>query len=146
MIDSWIDLMVDALKKMECESGALTVPNILRDNKFPESISTVPTALIYAGPVSVKYPQGGPNYDVWQGEVHFHLTKSTKKSEYPMIYRYYKRIRDVFEANVQLSEHVVLKLRAENGSSISEPSVLQYGSEAPHFGLVAYWTASERYS
>jgi len=144
-ISDWIDELV----KVAGSIDGMKAPRVFARDEFPDAIVKYPIALTFVENVSMFYPDSGPNQDVWVGSTEFHLVGDTSKKNYPRIMRYYELIRNAFTAKRLLLDvagrSVLLKLQAENGPSI-EMVVLQYGSEAPHLGLVAHWRVWERYS
>lgn len=145
-VEDWIDELVGVTRSIP---GVQAAPLVFKKDEFPESLSVFPTALTFVEEVAMLYPDGGPNQDAWSGTTEFHLVSDTSKRNLPKIMSYFKKIRTAFTANRLLLDvpgrSVFMKLRAENGPSI-EVAVLQYGSEAPHLGLVVHWRVWERFS
>ena len=140
-VENWIDLLVDMVRTIDKK---LYVPYLYKDHGFPSAITKVPCALVFPEEVAMDYPDGGPDFDTWQGIIEFHLFLDVSKSHMPDITRYYTLIRTAFKANKHLNDHVHIRLRYEGGASIEVAELRYGGSDEPHLGLVAHWIARER--
>lgn len=146
-IVDWIDALTKVFEvTAHGNRGKVRSFRLFERDEFPESIDPAdfPVALSYPTQVRTEYSQGGPKKDYWMGQTELHLFPDAKKSNLPELLRYFARIRDAAAENMLLSGAVHLfLLRNDGGASIQGPLVLQYGDEAPHHGLMVYWTVVE---
>lgn len=149
MIENWIDALA-AIWEITAHGnkGLVYSYRCYKRKEFPESIEPAkfPVALSYPIQVNNVYSSGGMKIDTWTGITEFHLFPDVKKSNLPDLLPYFARIRSAAGANMHLSGAVSqFVLRSAGGSaSIQGPAVLQYGDEAPHYGLIAHWIVEEK--
>jgi len=144
-IETWIDLIVDRWRTIEDPRGGnLRAYYVFKQEEFPEAITEYPCALTYVTDLSGDYSAGGSR-EHWNGTTEFHLVSDVGKHHYPYIMRWFALIRNAVLGSVSLGGSVSHFMpQVEGGPFIQGPVVLQYGSDAPHLGLVANWIVKEQ--
>jgi hypothetical protein len=119
---------------------------VYEKNEFPESIESTPCAITYTQGNNMQIMAGGGK-SIWHGVTEFHLSENVDKDQFPYIMLFFARIRTAAAANMKLGGLVDhLALRGDITPNVQGPVVLQYGSEAPHHGIVVYWEVKENES
>jgi hypothetical protein len=144
-VTDWLDEISRLFEVSDGRGGTLKTYKAFEKSEFPEALS-IPCVLTYAVSVTNEYSQGGPCIDAWDGVCEFHLTEDTSKAKYPYIMQFFARIRDASASDIQLGGRVSWFLLRTDQPSIVGPVVMQYGSEAPHLGLMVYWQVKESVS
>jgi len=149
-VEKWIDTL-NAVWAFEYGRGQVVrTPKCSTKNEFPEALPDLtkgPIALSW--PIAVKATYGAasssiPTILIWRGETELHLTPDVKKTNMAFCLPFFGRILYAAKTNITLGglvEHFVLK-DAEN----MQLSVLQYGSEAPHHGIIIRWSVKQNLS
>lgn len=143
MITDWVDKVAEVWGTIDNgKGGSLKSYKIFSRAEFPEALSEFPCVLtVVTRANKVQYSAGGPCIGVYDGVSEFHLAKNRSKSNYPFVLTYFEKIIVAAAANLQLGgavEHFLLA----NSNPITM-SVLQYGSEDAHLGLVVTWQVKE---
>lgn len=146
-IENWIDDLTKVWGNVESgKDSTVKSYSVFGKTNMPEDITVFPCAITTAfelSPVTAK----AKSHDLWRGITEFHLVEDTSKKHYPTILRYFDRIREAAAANLQLGGLVANFLIDEvNAPGILGPAVLQWGSEAPHLGLIVNWIVKENRS
>lgn len=150
-IEKWIDAL-NAVWAFEYGRGQVVrAPSCATKNDFPESLPDLadkgPIALSW--PLTVKPTYGAPSSSIptiliWRGETELHLTPDVKKINLAFILPFFGRILNAAKTNLTLGglvEYFILE-DAEN----LQLSVLQYGNETPHHGIVVRWIVKQNLS
>jgi hypothetical protein len=120
--------------------GQGKVLTVYEFNKTPEAITSTPCVLNFVNPEEQKpvYSEGGPCKFYWTGKSEFHLTQDNKKSNLGNLWQFYRKILIAAANNVTLNGKVI-----EFALTALTMTGLTYGSEIPHWGIVADWKISE---
>ena len=151
-VEKWIDTL-NAVWAFEYGRGQVVrTPKCSLKNEFPESLPDLSSK----GPLALSWPEkiqklvyGAPNAStptiiVWRGMTELHLTADVKKTNIAFILPFFGRIVNAAKTNITLGglvEYLVLE-EAEN----LDISVLKYGDEAPHHGIVIRWSVKQNLS
>lgn len=142
-VETWIDEITALAGTISDGNKKVLSYSVFRRANFPESLSVFPCALTYTSEVRSEYSLGGPCIDLWHGTTEFHLVDNIAKSNYPYIMRFFARIKAAFASKMTLNGTVAyFQLRIDE-AGLQGPVQLQYGSEAPHLGIVARWVVKE---
>ena len=112
-------------------------------DQLPESIGKVPCALSYLFPDAndISYNQAGMNRAVWHGQTEFHITADIDKRSIIKVWQYYRLITKAAASSYTLNGLVDgFQLRPTKSLQLS---VLKYGDETEHYGIIAYWDLFE---
>jgi hypothetical protein len=150
-IEKWIDVL-NAVWAFEYGRGQVVrTPCCATKNDFPEALTDLadkgPIALSWPATVKPTYGAASssiPTILVWRGETELHLAPDTKKTNMAFILPFFGRIVHAAKTNVTLGglvEHFLLE-EIDN----LQLSVLQYGSESPHHGIVIHWIVKQNLS
>ena len=145
MIENWIDALCARWEVSTGEAQKTVLSyRLFGKAEFPDALTIFPCALTIPKAVTYEYSASN-SYALYRGETEFHLSASNHKYELPDIIRYYNRIITAIAADITLGGLVEYVLLASTGSpeSIVGPVTLQYGSEEPHWGMVANWVVKE---
>lgn len=146
-MQDWIDTLTKVWEIDNGKGGTLRSYPLYEKDSFPEELPTQEACVLtFIEGVRFVYSAGGPVYGVWKGRSEFHLTQSAAKSNLPFVNLFFHRILQAAAQNIQLGGavgHFLLDQSGEGGSNIQGPVTLQYGSEDPHLGLVAFWKVKE---
>lgn len=146
-LEEWIDELTQLWGQIEDGQGGNVRSYSMMDKRnFPEKIEKFPSALTFIEDNRDDYAVGKVNFDFWVGVTEFHILKDTSKKNYPDLYKFFKLIRDKAAANIQLNESLgggTFLLDSEGRPSIQGPVVLQYGTDAPHLGLIVNWIVKD---
>ncbi|MHC1739727.1 MAG: hypothetical protein AB9897_01305 [Anaerolineaceae bacterium] len=115
-------------------------------DQLPDVIKVVPCALNYLFPESsdISYNQAALNTAVWRGQTEFHLVLDNQKSSLSYIWQFYRLITKAAAASYTLNGLVEgFQLRPTKSLEVS---ILKYGDEVEHFGIIAYWEVYESIS
>lgn len=139
MIEDWIDTLVKVWEVSDGKKGKVQAYRLFERDEFPNDISLDhPVALTFWDDVEIDYSLGGPTVAIYNGMTYFHLTPDTNRRRLPYVLGFVGRIIEAAAAKMQLSGKVnyfiVTKLAL---------AAMQYGNEAPHFGLEVTWTVKE---
>lgn len=140
---NWIDEITDLWAGVEDGRGGFVRSySVFKRNEFPEALSVFPCVITYITRVPVaQYSAGGPNVIVWRGVSEFHLVPNVLKSGMAYVIGFYDRIITAAASTITLSGKVSHFLLGPEEPI--QPGVLQYGDEAPHYGLVVNWQVKE---
>jgi hypothetical protein len=147
-VELWIDAL-NAVWGFEYGRGQIVrTPKCSSKDDFPESLPDLadkgPIALSWPVSVTPKYGAPGssiPTILIWTGETELHLCPDVKKTNLAFILPFFGRILNAAKTNETLGGLVVqFHLIAEDNLALS---VLQYGSEAPHHGIVVRWMVNQ---
>lgn len=141
--EKWIDAITKLWATVDDGKGRkVRSYSVFERDEFPDALSEFPCAITYIQRVPVvQYSAGGPAVVVYRGVSEFHLTQSVSKKQMPYVIRFYERIIKAAASKVTLGglvSHFVL-----TDADPLVPGVLVYGSEEPHFGIVANWIVKE---
>jgi hypothetical protein len=150
-IELWIDAL-NAVWAFEYGRGQVVrTPSCVTKNDFPESLPDLadlgPIALSWPLTVQPTYGAGSssiPTILIWRGETELHLTPDIKKSNLAFLLPFFGRILSAAKVNMSLGglvEYFMLE-DAEN----LQLSVLRYGGETPHHGIVIRWVVKQNLS
>jgi hypothetical protein len=150
-VEKWIDTL-NAVWAFEYGRGQVVrTPKVATKNEFPEAITDLadkgPIALSW--PLTVKPSYGAssssfPTILIWNGMTELHLAPDMKKTNLAFILPFFGRIINAAKTNATLGglvQHFIL-LEEDNLAL----SVLQYGEEAPHHGIVVRWEVKQNLS
>jgi hypothetical protein len=144
MVEDWIDALVAVTGKVEIKGKRFKTFPMFKNEGYPESLTTFPSAISYVPNVKPHYSAGGPCYLMAYGTTEFHVAGNLNKSNYPMMMQLFGKIMTVFAADTTLGGKVAYVLLLE------EPGIqavsLTYGAEAEHHGLVVPWVVKEMVS
>ena len=147
-----VELWIDALNKVwafEYGRGqSVRTPLCSTKNEFPEAL----TDLGDKGPIALSWPlyfdptYGAPSSSIptiliTHGETELHLTPDVKKTNIAFIQPFIGRILYAAKTNIALGG-LVSYFVLENANNL-QISVLQYGNEAPHHGIVINWIVKQ---
>lgn len=147
-VELWLDAL-NAVWAFEYGRGhAVRTPKCTVKNEFPEALTDIsdkgPIALSWPVTVVPHYGGAGSSYPtilIWHGETELHLTPDVKKTNLAFILPFYGRILYAAKANVTLGGLVTnFHLMEEENLALS---VLKYGDEALHQGIVIRWEVKE---
>ncbi len=141
-VEDWIDRIAKRFEISDGRGGTVRSFRAYEKAEFPESIPAVPCALTYTTEVRPHYSLGA-SYDLWKGTTEFHLTGDVSKKHFPYIMLFFARIIAAAAGDITLDGHVAYFLIDTDGPGVQGPVVLQYGTEAPHLGLVVRWAVKE---
>ena len=115
-------------------------------DKLPETIEVIPCALSYLFPEGndISYNQAAFNTATWHGQTEFHLSKDINKTSMNYCWQFYRLITKAAAASYTLGGIVEgFQLRPTKSLQLS---VLQYGEETEHYGIVVFWELFESIS
>lgn len=142
-IEAWIDALCAVWEVSDGRGGLVRSYRLCDDstpqNLIPNALGDFPCALTFPTGVRSEYSLGGPAIDLWRGFTEFHLFPHTDKDKVPEVVRYMARIRNAAAGNITLGGKVTHFLLRKDVESVQGPLRLQYGSEEPHWGLMANW-------
>jgi hypothetical protein len=112
-------------------------------DKLPEAIQQVPCALSFfqGDSMDVDYSMGGLSEAKWRGFTEFHLSQDIRKTSESYVWQFYRQIVTAAAKSLTLNG-LVQEFILVPAKSI-ELSVLTYGAETEHWGLVVHWTILE---
>jgi hypothetical protein len=150
-VELWLDAL-NAVWGFEYGRGQVVrTPKCTVKNEFPEALTDLadkgPIALSWPLTVVPSYGAAGssiPTILIWKGETELHLTPDVKKTNLAFIVPFYGRILAAAKANLTLGglvEHFILD-EADNLAL----SILRYGDEAPHHGILIRWEVKQNLS
>lgn len=150
-IENWIDTL-NAVWAFDYGRGQVVrTPKCATMNEFPEALNDLadrgPIALSW--PIAVQ-PQYGsssssiPTILVWRGQTELHLTPDVKKTNLSFILPFFGRILNAAKTNITLGG-LVQYFMLEDAENL-QLSILRYGDEAPHHGIVINWTVKQNLS
>lgn len=146
-IEDWADELTGLWGQIsDGKGGNVKSYSMLKKRDFPEKIEVFPSALSFIEDVVTNYSSGGPLIDFYRGFTEFHILKDTSKENYPDLYKFIRLIRDKAASSIQLNAKIGggnFVLDTEGRPSIVGPVSLQYGTDAPHLGLIANWTVKD---
>jgi len=150
MIEDWIDTLVDVWKFATPEGGTMKSPYIVKDKKFPASISPAndfPIALTIPAMVQPKYSKGSKHI-TWYGTTEFHIAPDLSRAHLPRLILYPSLILRAAAARVQLSGvpdgiDIGSFYITDDRDGIAGPVALQWGDESPHWCFVVKWIVEE---
>lgn len=143
-VEQWIDEICKIAGSVPNGKGGKVLSySVFEKSNFPEGLSKFPCAITYTTQVVSTYSISGPCVDMWKGVTEFHLSAGTAKTDFPDIMRYFARIRAAFAGRVTLGGKVAYCLLSTEEPSLQGPVVLTYGTEQPHYGIVARWVVKE---
>lgn len=147
MIQEWIDAVADVFAVSDGAGGFVKSYHVYDKAEFPEAMTRFPSALTFSTALQPMYSAGGPLVDLWLGTTELHLFEDISRKHYPEIMLYFARIRNAMAASMSLGGRVAHFLpRGGVIDPIRGPVVLQYGSEAPHLGIVVQWEVKDNES
>jgi hypothetical protein len=150
-VELWIDAL-NAVWAFEYGRGQVVrTPKCSTKDDFPEAL----TDLSDKGPIALSWPlyvdptYGAPNGSaptilIWHGVTEIHLTPDVKKTNLAFILPFFGRILAAAKANFSLGG-LVAYFELENANNL-QLSILQYGSETPHHGIVVRWIVKQNLS
>jgi hypothetical protein len=142
-IEQWIDDLAKVWEFKDSKGQMVKSARLFTKTDFPDTISVFPQAISYPTRLLSEYSVISAPQDIWQGRTEFHLTPNLDKSQFPYILKFFAKIRNAAAGKITLGGKVMeFHLRQEE-SSIEGPVQLQYGEEAPHYGLLVYWQVIE---
>lgn len=146
-IENWIDDLTNLWGTVESHrSGNVKSYSVLNKKEIPEDVTVFPSVITPSFELVPTYARAG-SFDLWRGISEFHLFEDTSKKHYPDIMKYFNRIKVVAASSIQLGGKVAsVLIDTKSGPGIVGPSVLQWGTEAPHLGLVVTWIVKETVS
>ena len=144
-VENWIDEITKLWDTVSDGQGSYVRSyRVYEKAEFPEAMNIFPSAITYTLDVTPVYSAGGVQVEFWNGVTEFHISPDVDKSRFPGLMLYFARIRAAAASNLQLNGKVAhFLIRIEGGPGIQGPVVLQYGSEAPHHGLMVFWKVKE---
>jgi hypothetical protein len=150
-VELWLDVL-NAVWAFDYGRGQLVrTPKCTVKDEFPESLPD----LADKGPIALSWPvdvvphygdasSSIPTILIWKGETELHLTADVKKANLAFILPFYGRILYAAKANSTLGGLVTrFYLLEEENLALS---VLKYGDEAPHHGIVIRWEVKQNLS
>lgn len=144
MIENWIDQLAENMSRMYAGQGKnMLAYKMFSKTDMPESLKSFPSCINLPENVVTKYSSGGPCTNIWRGTTEFHITSDMNRKKLPEVILFFKRIRDQFAGNVTLDGSVAYCLLDPEGVSIEGPVEIRWGTENPHFGLIAHWIVKE---
>ena len=150
-VELWLDTL-NAVWAFEYGRGQVVrTPKCCTKNEFPESLPDLadngPIALSWVTAVKPSYGADGsswPTVLIWQGETELHLAPDVKKSNLAFILPFYGRIINAAKTNITLGGLVTHFILVEEDNLAL--SVLKYGDEVPHHGIVVRWEVKQNLS
>jgi hypothetical protein len=138
-IEEWIDKIADLAETVsDGRGGYVKAYRCFDKADFPAAITVTPCAITYPLAMTPQYT-AGLCLDFWEGKTEFHLFDNAEPQNIPEVMRYYARIKAAFAGHINLWATVgYCKLTRIEGLS-----TLAWGSELPHWGLLATWTVKE---
>jgi hypothetical protein len=151
-IEKWLDTL-NAVWGFDFGRGqVIRTPKCATKNEFPEALGD----LADQGPIALSWPVSAqPKYGassssiptilIWKGITELHLVPDVKKTNLAFLLPFYGKILNAAKTNITLGglvEYFILDDREDN----FELSILQYGSENPHHGIVLHWTVKQNLS
>lgn len=150
-VEKWIDTLNTVWAFEYGRGQVVRTPKCATKNDFPEALKDLsdkgPIALswpLYADPKYGSSSSSIPTILIWHGETEFHLTPDVKKTNLAFILPFFGRILNAAKTNLTLGglvEHFLL----EDANNL-QLSVLQYGDETPHHGIVVRWEVKQNLS
>ncbi len=139
----WIDKITDLWGTVEDGRGGFVRSYaVFKRAEFPDALTVYPCAITYITRLPVaQYSAGGPNIVIWRGVSEFHLVPNVLKSNMAYVIGFYDRIIAAAASSITLNGKVSHFLLGPEEPIL--PGVLQYGDEAPHYGLVVNWEVKE---
>lgn len=144
MIEHWIDGIAEVAESVSAPGGQNVLAyRMFRKTDWPESLNRFPCALSFVDEsVDVAYDAGGACRVIWRGVTEFHLTPKIDRKAYPELLLFYGRVIEAWAAHATLGGRVAYCMLRPEGA-ISAIVEMQYGREAPHFGLIVNWIVKE---
>jgi hypothetical protein len=147
-VELWLDTL-NAVWAFDYGRGQVVrTPKVATKDEFPEALTDLadngPIALSWPESVEPQYGAAGssiPTILIWHGVTEFHLAPDVKKTNLAFLLPFYGRILYAAKANSTLGGAVTYFML--NDTENLNLSVLQYGNEAPHHGIVAKWTVKQ---
>jgi hypothetical protein len=148
-IEKWIDTLNAVWALDTGRNQVVRTPSCISKNDFPEALTdlSIPVALSWPLVLSAKYGAGSSSFPtilIVHGETEIHLTPDVKKTNLAFILPFFGRILNAAKTNITLSGLVEYFVLDEENAM--ELVVMQYGSEAPHHGIVIHWTVKQNLS
>lgn len=140
-LETWIDTLADVFNFTYSGTDKVWTYHLYSLPDFPENVHVYPCAITYPTSLTPQYGEG-LGIDLWRGTTELHLFPSVDKMLMPNIVPFFAKIRTAMAANVTLGGKVAYFLPIES-EAITGPVQLQYGSEAPHWGIVVKWQVKE---
>jgi len=115
-------------------------------NELPDIIQFVPCALSFLFPKTndLSYNQSDLNSAAWHGQTEFHLTLDINKKSLGYVEQYYRLIAKAAVVSYTLNGLVEgFQIRPIKSM---QPSILKYGDETEHYGIIVYWDLFESLS
>jgi len=147
IVIDWIDALCDLMGTVEDGRGGkvksyrVNAP-LKRNNEFPESISEFPCVLSYTTKVKYLNYNSSSSIVICSGVSEFHICSNNLKSNYPVVMPYYDRIVRACASDIQLGGLVSYFTINQDDGLVSGKD-MQYGSEAPHLGIIVNWEVKE---
>jgi hypothetical protein len=150
-VELWIDAL-NAVWALDCGNGqTVRTPKCSTKDDFPESLPDLsdkgPIALSWPVSLVPHYGASGssiPTILIWKGETELHLCPDVKKTNLAFILKFFGRIINAAKTNSTLGGLVTnFTLLEQDNLALS---ILQYGSEVPHHGIVIHWEVKQNLS
>jgi hypothetical protein len=150
-VENWLDTL-NAVWAFEYGRGQVVrTPKCTVKDEFPEAIPD----LADKGPIALSWPLSViPHYGassssiptvlIWSGETELHLTPDVKKTNLAFVLPFFGRIVNAAKTNLTLGGLVEYFILDEEDNLTL--SVMRYGDEAPHHGILIRWTVKQNLS
>jgi len=150
-IENWLDVL-NAVWAFEYGRGQVVrTPKCSTKNEFPEALGDISDL----GPIALSWPltllprygaasSSIPTVLIWSGETEMHLTADVKKTNLAFILPFFGRILVAAKANLTLGGLVEYFILDETDNLAL--SVMRYGDETPHHGILIRWTVKQNLS
>jgi hypothetical protein len=153
-VELWMDEL-NAIWAVDAGNGRIVrTPRCLTADEFPAAI----TDLAENGPIALSWPNfiqeaeygdhdsSVPTQLTWVGETWLHLTPDLDKSRLSYILPFFGRVLKAAKDHIHLDSAGKVNFILSDERPIALASDMQYGNEAPHYGLIITWKVQQELS
>lgn len=149
-VELWLDALNTVWAFDDGRGRTVRAYKCVEANEFPESLSDLANGpAVLSWPLTVKAGYGAvsssiPTILIWSGMTEFHLTADIQKTNLAYILPFFGRIINAAKVNLSLGGRVEYFM-LEDADNL-QLSVLKYGDEMPHHGIVVRWIVKQNLS